>query len=97
MLIKKNPKKIHANLIKCQVENCPTLPGRNLITTCNRRVTSVSAGRIEISSLQARMKACAPNNLLCYYTGNDVSTRAEAVDRIYIFLSGFSFTNIHES
>ena len=25
------------------------------------------------------MKACAPNNLLCYFTENDVSTRAEAV------------------
>ena len=28
------------------------------------------------------IKACAPNNLLCYYTENDVSTRAEAVVRI---------------
>ena len=29
---------IHANRIKYQVENCPVLPGRNLIFTCNRRV-----------------------------------------------------------
>ena len=30
--------------------NCPALPGRNLISTCNRRVRSVPAGRGEISS-----------------------------------------------
>ena len=47
MLKKKNPKKMHADLIKYQVENCPALPGRNLISTCNRRVKSVSAGRVE--------------------------------------------------
>ena len=28
------------------------------------------------------MKGCAPNNLLCYYTENDISTRAEVVVRI---------------
>ena len=36
-----------------QVENCPALPGRNLISTCNRRVKSVSAERVEISSRQS--------------------------------------------
>ena len=51
---KKNPKKMHANLIKYQVENCPTLPEQNLISICNRRVKSVSAGQIEISSRQSR-------------------------------------------
>ena len=30
-------KKLHTILNKCQVENCPALPGRNLISTCNRR------------------------------------------------------------
>ena len=50
---KKSKKKMHANLIKYQVENCPILPGRNLISTCNRRVKSVSGGRVEISSRQA--------------------------------------------
>ena len=33
-----------------QVENCPALPGWNLISTCNRRVKFVSAGRDEIST-----------------------------------------------
>ena len=42
---------MHANLIKFQVENCPALPGRNLISTCG--VKSVSAGRVKISSRQA--------------------------------------------
>ena len=55
MLAKKNPKQMHANLTKYQVENCSALPGRNLISTCNRRVKSVSAGRVEISSRQARI------------------------------------------
>ena len=49
----KNQKKMHVNLIKYQVVNCPALPGRNLISTCNPRVKFVSAGRIEISSRQA--------------------------------------------
>ena len=40
---------------KYQVENCPPLPGQNLISTCNRRVKSVAAGRVEISSWQAGM------------------------------------------
>ena len=31
---KENSKKQHANLNKCWVENCPALPGRNLISTC---------------------------------------------------------------
>ena len=76
MLTKKRPNRMHANLIKHQVENWPALPGRNLITTCNRRVKSVSAGRLENSSLQVGIKACASNNILCYYTENDVSARA---------------------
>ena len=41
------------NIIKYQVQNCPALPGRNLISTCNCRVKSVSAGRVEVSSRQA--------------------------------------------
>ena len=53
MLIKKNPRKMHAKLIKNQVGNCSALPGRNLIFTCNHRVKSVSAGRVEISFRQA--------------------------------------------
>ena len=53
MLTKKNPKKMHANLVKYQVENCPALPGRNLIPRCNRKVKSVSAGRVKISSRQS--------------------------------------------
>ena len=55
MVIKKNPREMHAKLIKYQVENCPALPGRNLVFTCNHRVKSVSAGRIEISSRQAEI------------------------------------------
>ena len=35
------------NIIKQQVENCHVLPRRNLISTCNRWVKSVSAGRIK--------------------------------------------------
>ena len=34
------------------MENCPALPGRNLISTCNCRVKSVSVGWIKISSRQ---------------------------------------------
>ena len=41
------------NIIKQQVENCQVLPGRNLISTCNREVKSVSTGRVEISSRQS--------------------------------------------
>ena len=52
MLRKKNPKKLHTNLNKYQVENCPALQGRNLISTCNRRVRFVPAGQGEISSRQ---------------------------------------------
>ena len=43
MLTKKNPKKMNVNLIKYRVKNCPTLPGRNLTSTCNRRIKSVSS------------------------------------------------------
>ena len=53
MLTKKNPKKMRANLIKHQVESYPALPGRNLISTCNRKVKSVPVGRVEVSSRQA--------------------------------------------
>ena len=52
-ILKKNLKKMHVNLIKYQVENCPVMPGRNLISTCNCSVKSVSAERVEISSRQA--------------------------------------------
>ena len=44
---------MHVNLIKYKVENWPALPGRNLISTCNRKMKSVSAGRVEISSRKA--------------------------------------------
>ena len=63
MLPTKNPKKMHTNLIKYQMENCPTLPGRNLISTCNRRVKTFSAGRVEISSRQAGIMYSLPKNL----------------------------------
>ena len=52
MVTKKNSKKLHTNLNKCQGENCPTLSGRNLISTCNRRAKSAPARRGKISSLQ---------------------------------------------
>ena len=55
MLTKKNLEKMHTNLIKYQVENCHALPGRNLISTCNRRMKSVSAGRVGISSRQSEI------------------------------------------
>ena len=42
-------------IFKYQVENSPALPGRNLISTCNGRVKTVSAGRVEISSWQAEI------------------------------------------
>ena len=32
--------------------------------------------------LEVNNESCAPNNLLCYYTEKDVSTRAEAVVHI---------------
>ena len=38
-----------------QEENCPALWGRNLISTSNRRVKSVLAGRVEISSRQTEI------------------------------------------
>ena len=47
-IIKKNVKKYCTNLNKNQVENCPALPGWNLISLCNRRVKSATAGRVEI-------------------------------------------------
>ena len=53
ILAEKDPKKMHANLIKNEVENCLALSERNLISTCNRRVKSVSNGRVDISSWQA--------------------------------------------
>ena len=43
---------MYTNLTKCQVEDCPALPGQNLIFTCNIRVKSVPAGRVEILSRQ---------------------------------------------
>ena len=43
MLTKKSLKKMYANLIKYQAENCPVLPVRNLIFTCNRRVKGKEA------------------------------------------------------
>ena len=55
MVTKKNSKKLHTILNKCQVENSPALPGRNLISTRNRRVRSVPAGRDEVSSRQTKI------------------------------------------
>ena len=55
MVTKKNSKKLHTNLNKCQVENSPALPGRNLISTRNRRVRSVPAGRDEVSLRQTEI------------------------------------------
>ena len=43
---------MHKNLVKYQVDNYPALPGRNLISTYNRRVKYISAGLIKISSQQ---------------------------------------------
>ena len=51
-LQRKIQRKMHTNQNKCQVENCPALPGRSLISTCNRRMKSVTAGRVEISFQQ---------------------------------------------
>ena len=85
MLIKKNPKKMLLNLIKYQVENCPALPERNLISTCNRRVESISAGRVEVSSrhhviitLQINMKVCTK-----LFKLNPISTKGGAIRFIY--------------
>ena len=47
-------RKMHTNLNKCQVESCPALPGRYLISTCKRRVESVPAGRVKVSFRQTR-------------------------------------------
>ena len=52
MITKKNSKKLHTNLNQCQVENCPTLPGQNLISACNPRVRFNPPGWGEISSRQ---------------------------------------------
>ena len=68
MVTKKNSKKLHTNLNKCQVENCPALPGQNLISTSNRSVRSFPAGRGEISSRQPR--SCN-HHLKCIYPLND--------------------------
>ena len=38
MLITKKSKKMRTNLNKCRVENCLSLPGRNLIFTCNHTI-----------------------------------------------------------
>ena len=48
MLTKKNSKKMHTNLNKCQME----MRKRNLISACNLRVKSAPAGRVAISSRQ---------------------------------------------
>ena len=37
------------NLNKYQVQNCPALPGRNLISPCNRKAKSVPTGQFEMS------------------------------------------------
>ena len=58
MLTKKNSKKMHANLNKYQVQNWPALPGRNVTSTCNRRVKSFPTGRVAISSQQTGTCNC---------------------------------------
>ena len=45
-------RKMHTNPNKCEVENCRAFPGRNLTSTCNHRVKSVPARRVEFSSRQ---------------------------------------------
>ena len=45
-------KKMHANLNKYKLNNCPALLERNSISRCNCRVKSVPAGQVEISSRQ---------------------------------------------
>ena len=52
---RKIQRKMHTNQNKCQVDNCPALPRRSLISTCNRRMKSVTAGRVEISSRQTEI------------------------------------------
>ena len=62
MLTKKNPKKMHKNLNKCQAENCTLLPGQYLIFICNRRDKSVPAGRVEILSRKAEIMESPPKS-----------------------------------
>ena len=45
------PTKRHRDLNKYQVENCPTLPWGNLISTCNRGVKSAPAWQDIVKSL----------------------------------------------
>ena len=54
---------VSTNLSRCQVEDCPALPGQNLISTCNRRVKSIPAGRVEILSQQTGIMLAPPNVL----------------------------------
>ena len=61
IVTKKNSNKLHTSLNKCHVENCPASPGRNLISTCSRRVRSVPAGRGEVSSWQTGIMYSPPN------------------------------------
>ena len=62
MLTKKNPKKMHKNVNKCQAENCTHLPGQYLIFICNRRDKSVPAGRVEILSRKAGIMESLPKS-----------------------------------
>ena len=62
MLTKKNPKKMHKDLNKCQAENCTPLPGQYLIFICNRRDKSVPAGRVEILSRKAGIMESPPKS-----------------------------------
>ena len=67
-----NNSKMHKNLSKCQVENCPALPGRNSISTGNCRLKPVPAGRVEISSRQTRiMQLQGPGQIA--YAGVDAT------------------------
>ena len=86
--VNKNSKKMHTNLNKCQVENCPTLPGRNSISTGNRRAKSVPAGRVEISSWQTKiMQLQDPGQIV--YAGVDATCMSFSLtaDKSYSLVS----------
>ena len=92
MFTKKNSKKLHTNLSKCQVENCPALPGRNLISTCNRRVRSVPAGRGEISSRQTGMMQSPTKKNIFNYCVHRSSVDYQKIDCSIISMGAMSYT-----
>ena len=60
-LQRKIKEKMYTNLNKYQVENCLALPGRNLISLCNRMVKSVPAGR-QGGKKPGSVRAALPRN-----------------------------------